>query len=201
MKTIDCDTFFARYVDPLRKDAAEWGAFAGFHGTEHGRGLELVRILARTALARAGLAVTARPDSTAERLASIESDQRAMRGGLRTAWRKLTGAQPFDSTRTHRVIGEAALELFAIPSLVVAQLASGPFMAWRRWRLEQTGRHDGRSIDLRQAAEDVLIVEFEWHFLKGEEARKHRVGVPVRVPISGEKGKEERHERSARVGR
>jgi hypothetical protein len=198
---LDCQTFFKSYVDPLRKEAAEWGAFGGFHGGDRARGLEQVRILSRTALARAGFAVSDRPNSATERLASIDSNRNAMREELRTAWRKLTGAQPFDSTRTLRVIVEAALELSAIPGLAVVLTASKPFTAWRRRRLERIERDDGVSKQLRQAAEDLLIVEFEWHFSKGEEARKHRAGLASRQPAVVERAKEDRHEKSARVAR
>jgi hypothetical protein len=201
MKKLDWQTVFTSYVDPLRREAGEWGAFAGIHGGDRARGLEQVRVLARTGLVRAGIAVPAHPDSATERLASIESDQNAMRAGLQTAWRKLTGAQPFDSTRTHRVIVEAALEMLAIPCLAVALLASKPLTAWQRRRLERTERDDGMSLQLRQAAEDLLIGDFEWHFAKGEEARKHRAGLGVRVPAAGERAKEDRHERSARLAR
>jgi hypothetical protein len=201
MKKLDCQAVLRSYVDPLRKEAGEWGAFTGLHGADRAVGLEQIRMLSGTALARAGFSVSTRLDSARARLASIESNQNGMREELQAAWRKLIGSQPFDCTRMHRVIVEAVLEMFAIPGLIMALLASKPFMAWRRRRLERIERDDGMSIELRRAAEDLLIVEFEWHYSKGQEARRHRAGPALRVPTAGERAKEDRHERSARAAR
>ena len=143
MKKLDCQAVLRSYVDPLRKEAGEWGAFTGLHGADRAVGLEQIRMLSGTALARAGFSVSTRLNSARARLASIESNQNGMREELQAAWRKLIGSQPFDCTRMHRVIVEAVLEMFAIPGLIMALLASKPFMAWRRRRLERIERDDG----------------------------------------------------------
>jgi hypothetical protein len=196
MNRIEFSEFFARYLDPHKADAAEWGAFTGFHGRSREPAMEQVRKLAATALARAGLGAPDRLLSARERLASVEAARASIRGRMYTAYCRLVGTKPFSSTRIHRVIIEGAIDLLSFPCLPVALLASWPLAAIRRWSCHRIERAEGVVARLGQAAEDYLAVEFEWHFAKGEEAR-HRGAAPGLVPPIREKMKEYQYEEAA----
>jgi hypothetical protein len=196
MKHIEFSEFFARYLDPHKAQAAEWGAFAGFHGRSLEPALQQVRKLAATALARAGLGAPDRLVSARERLASIEAARASIRERLSAAYGRLIGTRPFSSTRINRVIIEGAIDLLAFPCLPIALLASWPLAAARRWSCHRIERAEGAIARLGKAAEDYLAIEFEWHFAKGEEARYRRAASLGWVPVI-DKAKEYHHEEAA----
>jgi hypothetical protein len=197
MNRIEFSDFFARYLDHHKANAAEWGAFAGFHGRSRESGMEQVRKLAATALARAGLGARDRLPSARERLAATAAARASIRGRLYSAYCRLIGTKAFSSTRIHRVIIEGAIDLLAFPCLPVALLASWPLAVARRWSCYRIERAEGAVTRLGKAAEDYLAVEFEWHFAKGEEARRRRAVSPGWVPPIEDKVKEYQHEEAA----
>jgi hypothetical protein len=174
MNRIEFSEFFTRYLDPHKAEVAEWGAFAGMHGRDRESALGRVKKLAETAVARAGLGSPARLSYAQKRLTDIESVQSSISQRWFDAYHRLTGAGHFSSTRIHRILIEGLIDLLALPCLPIAMLAVWPFASLQRWNCSRLERAEGAITRMSKAAEDYLIIEFEWHFEKGGEARRIR---------------------------
>ena len=166
--------FFRQHVDPLKNIVAEWGAFSGYHGRNRCPAMEQIKKLAATALVAADLVIPDRVVSARARLAATEASRAAIRARLNTAYSRCIGMKPFSSTRPLRMVIEGAFDLLAFVGLPIALLASWPLAAFRRRALYRVEREEGAMVMLSKAAEDYLAAEFEWHFQKGEEARRRR---------------------------
>ncbi|MGA8026836.1 MAG: hypothetical protein WB992_06790 [Bryobacteraceae bacterium] len=169
---IEFSEFFTRYLDPLREELAEWGAFAGLHERGRDSAMDRVRKLASTAIAKAGLGAPARLARAHGKVADIERAQQSIRDRMKVAYRRLIGVAPFSSQRPLRKAIEGLIDFVVLILFPAAYLAAWPVAALRGWRVSRLEMQEGAFLRLEKATVDYLTIEFDWYFEKGEEARR-----------------------------
>lgn len=187
---IEFSEFFDRYLNPLREQAAEGGAFAGLRGRGRDSAMERIRKLASTAIAKANLGAPARLAQAQKKLADIERVQESIRDRMKVAYSRLIGVAPFSSHKPLRKVIEGLIDLVVLVLFPVAYLATWPVAAFRGWRASRLERQEGAVLRLEKAAVDYLTIEFDWYFEKGEEAKRaggtaSNAAVVGGPPISG----------------
>jgi len=168
--------FFREYLDPHKREVAEWGAQVGFWHRDRTVAIERVVKLAESAISQAGLDSSARLNHCRMRLDKVEKLQRSMRFRVFESFARMTGAESFSSpSRLHNFL-ESALDIAAIVFLPIFLVVILPYAAMARRALHKSDERESRILALKEAAKTYLIVWFEVHVDRGELAARIKNG-------------------------
>ena len=187
---IDTEYFFRVFIEPLKKEVAEMGAFAGVTGRDMLAAEARIKEMVRAALARAGVGSTARLEHARTKFNRSEEFRRSLSARFQSAGLRLVGSERFASTRIAGRVVEGFADLLVIPGAPVILAIHWPHAALAQWRLDKAEWQERAVTNLREAAEGHLMAVFGSWFDRGETAaqfngRPARAGSPqlATVPV------------------